>query len=58
MVAESIVAVVAVGSNALIIDKNKKSMPDQFDAIKETVNHNAGMIEDGWDVVITHGNGP
>ncbi len=52
------VAVVAVGGNALIIDKNKKTIPDQFDAVEETMSHIAGMIEDGWDVVITHGNGP
>ncbi len=52
------VAVVAVGGNALIIDKNKKSIPDQFDAVKQTMSHIAGMIEAGWDVVVTHGNGP
>ncbi len=52
------VAVVAVGGNALIVNKKRKSIPDQFDAIKETMSHIAGMIEDGWDVVITHGNGP
>jgi carbamate kinase len=56
--AEKKVAVVAVGGNALIVDKTKKSIPDQFDAIKETMGHIAGMIEDGWDVIITHGNGP
>ena len=56
--AEKKIAVVAVGGNALIVDKTKKSIPDQFDAIKETMGHIAGMIEDGWDVVITHGNGP
>ncbi len=55
---EKKVAVVAIGGNALIVDKNKKTIPDQFDAIKETMSHIAGMIEDGWDVVITHGNGP
>lgn len=52
------VAVVAVGGNALIVDKNKKTIPDQLDAVEETMKHIAGMIEDGWDVVITHGNGP
>jgi carbamate kinase len=52
------IAVVAIGGNALIIDKNKKTIPDQFDAIKQTMGHIADMIEDGWDVVITHGNGP
>jgi carbamate kinase len=52
------VAVVAVGGNALIQDKNKKSIADQYDAAKETMGHIAGMIEEGWTVVITHGNGP
>jgi len=51
-------AVVALGGNALIIDKNRKTIPDQFDAVKETVNHITDMIADGWQVVITHGNGP
>ncbi len=55
---EKKVAVVAVGGNALIVDKNRKTIPDQFDAIKETMSHIAGMIQDGWDVIITHGNGP
>ena len=51
-------AVVALGGNALIIDKHRKSIPDQFDAVKETVSHISDMIEAGWQVVITHGNGP
>ena len=51
-------AVVALGGNALIIDKHRKSIPDQFDAVKETVMHITDMIEDSWQVVITHGNGP
>lgn len=52
------VAVVAVGGNALIKDKNKKSIEDQFAAAKETMGHIASMIESGWNVVVTHGNGP
>jgi len=52
------IAIVAIGGNSLIIDKTRKSIPDQFDAVKETMGHIAGMIEDGWDVVISHGNGP
>jgi carbamate kinase len=51
-------AVVALGGNALILDKNRKTIPDQFDAVKETVKHITDMIADGWQVVITHGNGP
>lgn len=51
-------AVVAVGGNALIKDKDHQSVPDQFDAAAETMGHIATMIEEGWDVVVTHGNGP
>jgi len=51
-------AVVAIGGNSLILDKNRKTIPDQFDAVRETAGHLADMIEAGWDVVITHGNGP
>jgi carbamate kinase len=50
--------VVAVGGNALIKDKNHKTIQDQFAASKDTMSHIADMIEKGWDVVITHGNGP
>lgn len=52
------VAVVAVGGNALIKDKHKKTIPDQFEAASETMGYVAEMIAGGWDVVITHGNGP
>lgn len=52
------VAVVAVGGNALITDKTKKSIPDQYEAASQTMAHITSMIEDGWDVVVTHGNGP
>lgn len=52
------VAVVAVGGNSLIKDKEHKTVPDQYDAASESMAHIADMIEAGWDVVITHGNGP
>lgn len=51
-------AVVAVGGNALIKDKNHQTVPDQYQAAAETMKHIANMIDEGWDVVITHGNGP
>jgi carbamate kinase len=52
------VAVVAVGGNSLIKDKAHQTIPDQFAAASESMAHIAGMIEAGWDVVVTHGNGP
>lgn len=51
-------AVVAVGGNALIKDKNHQTVQDQFQCAEDTMIHIADMIIDGWDVVITHGNGP
>ena len=51
-------AVVAVGGNALIKDKNHQTVPDQYQAAAETMKHIASMILEGWDVVVTHGNGP
>lgn len=52
------VAVVAIGGNSLIVDKERKTIPDQFDAVKQTMSLIAGMIAENWDIVITHGNGP
>ncbi len=52
------VAVVAVGGNSLIKDNNRKSIPDQYEAGAESMHHIAEMIAQGWDVVVTHGNGP
>jgi carbamate kinase len=52
------VAVVAVGGNSLIKDGKHQTIPDQYAAAVESMKHIAGMIEAGWEVVITHGNGP
>jgi carbamate kinase len=52
------VAVVAVGGNSLIKDGKHQTIPDQYAAAVESMKHIAGMIESGWEVVITHGNGP
>jgi carbamate kinase len=52
------IAVVAIGGNSLIKDKNHQTVEDQYQAAKETTYHIADMIEQGWDVAIGHGNGP
>lgn len=52
------VAVVAVGGNSLIKDKDHQTVPDQYDAGAESMHHIADMIDQGWNVVVTHGNGP
>ncbi|GHS99178.1 carbamate kinase [Synergistales bacterium] len=52
------VAVVAVGGNSLIIDEKKRTVEDQYAAIVTTAANISDMVEKGYDVVITHGNGP
>lgn len=51
-------AVVAIGGNSLIVNERRQSVADQMAAVAQTVQHIAEMIADGWQVVITHGNGP
>ncbi len=51
-------AVIAVGGNSLIIDEEHQSVPDQYRAAVRTMEHIAGVIERGFEVIITHGNGP
>jgi carbamate kinase len=51
-------AVVAVGGNALIREKSKESLPDQYGAACLSMPHVVSMIQSGWDVIVTHGNGP
>jgi carbamate kinase len=55
---EKKIAVVAIGGNSLIKDKNNVSVESQYEAAKETSIHIADMIESGWTVAIGHGNGP
>ena len=50
--------VVAIGGNSLIKEKSKAEIRYQWDAVRETATHLAQMIEDGWQIVVTHGNGP
>jgi len=51
-------AIIAIGGNSLIKDKDHKTVEDQYRAICETAVHIVDIIEMGYDVVLTHGNGP
>lgn len=51
-------AVVAIGGNALVRDPAHESLPDQFAVASQIAVNVAAMIETGWNVVLTHGNGP
>jgi len=51
-------AVIALGGNALIKEGQKGTIYEQFANTREIANSIVEIIKDGWDVVITHGNGP
>ncbi len=52
------VAVIAIGGNSLIKDKNRMTVQDQYNAAQETCEHIVKLIKNGWTVAIGHGNGP
>ena len=51
-------AVLAIGGNSLIRQRDRRSVEDQFVALSETMEHVADVVAAGWQVLITHGNGP
>ena len=51
-------AVLAIGGNSLIRDKNHIALSSQYEAIQETTRYIAELIAEGLSIVITHGNGP
>ena len=51
-------AVLAIGGNSLIKDKDHVAMSWQYEAVKESARFIADLIEEGLSIVITHGNGP
>ena len=50
--------VIALGGNALIKRGQKGTSEEQFETTMKSVRDIVRMINEGWDVVITHGNGP
>ncbi|MHC0038453.1 carbamate kinase [Pseudoneobacillus sp. C159] len=52
------VVIVAIGGNSLVRDNGRDSVQDQYEAVVETAVNIADMVEQGYNVVVTHGNGP
>jgi carbamate kinase len=52
------VLVIAIGGNSLIKDAKHQSVPDQYAAVVQSAGHITDLLERGYRVVITHGNGP
>ncbi|HHV36000.1 MAG TPA: carbamate kinase [Syntrophomonadaceae bacterium] len=50
--------VIALGGNSLIKDNDKISAEDQLEVIQASCKPIVNLVKNGFDVVITHGNGP
>ena len=51
-------AIIAIGGNSLITDAEHMTVVDQYRAAGETAQHIAPILEQGYRVLVTHGNGP
>jgi carbamate kinase len=51
-------AVIAIGGNSLIKNPARQTVRDQYLAAHETTLHVVSMVEQGWNVIVGHGNGP
>jgi carbamate kinase len=51
-------AVVALGGNALLRENERGTIEEQEQNAMETIENLIFLIRDGYDLVITHGNGP
>jgi carbamate kinase len=50
--------VVAIGGNALIADGQRGTIDEQFGNARAAARQVVDLVERGWRVVVTHGNGP
>jgi len=50
--------IVAFGGNALIDDDAHCSINDQYQTVSNSAKYLVDLIEQGWSLVLTHGNGP
>lgn len=51
-------AVVALGGNAILRGNQKGTMAEQNQNIRETLENLVYLVRDGYNLIITHGNGP
>src|SRR5512137_416900 len=51
-------AVVAIGGNAILKAGEDATFENQMRNLQSTCGHLARMIRSGYDIVLTHGNGP
>jgi carbamate kinase len=49
---------IAIGGNSLIKSKELRTVEDQHTAVQETIQHVADLVQQNYQVLISHGNGP
>lgn len=50
--------VIALGGNAIIREGQRGIIEEQYENIEESCGYIADLVEDGYNIIITHGNGP
>ncbi|HKK47574.1 MAG TPA: carbamate kinase, partial [Alkalispirochaeta sp.] len=51
-------AVIALGGNAIIAKGQRGTVQEQFDNIRRTVKPVVELVKNGYNFIVTHGNGP
>jgi carbamate kinase len=51
-------AMIAIGGNSLILDGQRGTIAEQFENARATARRIGGLVDAGWRIVVTHGNGP
>ncbi len=51
-------AVIAIGGNAILLAGERGTKEEQINNLKITCKHLAELVREGYDLVLTHGNGP
>lgn len=51
-------AVIAIGGNAIIMEGQKGTIEEQFENVSKSCDHIIDLLEEGYNVVLTYGNGP
>jgi len=51
-------AVIAIGGNAIIKEGQRGSLEEQFQNVMSSCDHIIDLVEEGYNLVLTHGNGP
>lgn len=55
---EKKLAIVALGGNAILRENQRGTMEEQNQNIRETLENLIYLVKDGYNLIITHGNGP